>query len=467
MARLDSIDHFVVLMLENRSFDNLFGKLYTGRGDFNGLNGTESNPGDAQNTLSVWSDGASSGICLPDPDPGELFDDINQQIFGSSMPQGTASMSGFALNYKKNGGDPKNIMHYFQPAQIPALSALAKSYAVCDEWYASAPCQTWPNRFFVHTGTANGYSNNSPAHFPYMMPTIFGELDDHVPFDWKIYYHDIPHSLVLSRLWCRLDHFKLFEDFLEDARTGRLPSYAFIEPRYFADAEWPNDMHPPHNVGYGDALVATIYNALLNSVAWPKTLLVVIFDEHGGCFDHVAPPSAVPPSQPQPGQGFAFDRYGVRVPAVVVSPLISPGTVFRSASQPFDHTSIIKTLRRRFGIAAPLSARDAGAPDLGQVLDLDAPSDAGRQPVSALELAPDPAALMRAKIEPMNDFQRAMHGAAACLAPLAQGLDIDQHIQNLASNQGPEIPPASSPAEALPMIKGVMEALKSVGLGSL
>lgn len=466
MTRLDGIDHFVVLMLENRSFDSLFGRLYSGRSDFNGLNGTESNPWGTNGTFSVWNGGAPSETCLPDPDPGELFDDINQQIFGGQTPQGTATMSGFALNYAKNAGDPRNIMHYFRPEQIPALSALAKSYAVCDEWYASAPCQTWPNRFFVHTGTANGYSNNSPTHFPYLMPTIFGELDGKVPFDWKIYYHDIPHSLVLSRLWYRLDHFKLFEDFLEDARTGQLPSYAFIEPRYFSDVDWPNDMHPPHNVGYGDELVATIYNALLGSVAWPKTLLVVLFDEHGGCFDHVAPPAAVPPSRPEPGQAFAFDRYGVRVPAVVVSPLISPGTVFRSGGHPFDHTSIIKTLRQRFSIVAPLSARDAGAPELGQVLDLDAPSDVGRQSVMALSLAPDPAGLLRARAQPMNDLQGALHEAAAYLAPLAQGLDVDQHIQNLANNKIPDIPPARSPAEAASLVKGVMERLRSVGLGA-
>lgn len=138
MARLDGIDHFVVLMLENRSFDSLFGGLYPGRPDFNGLTGSESNPAPAGGTFSVWSDG-SGDLCLPDPDPGELFDDINQQLFGSLLPQGTPTMSGFAVNYAKNGGDPKNVIHYYQLAQVPALCALARSYAVCDEWYASAP----------------------------------------------------------------------------------------------------------------------------------------------------------------------------------------------------------------------------------------------------------------------------------------------------------------------------------------
>jgi len=226
-------------------------------------------------------------------------------------------------------------------------------------------------------------------------------------------------------------------------------------------------MHPPHDVGYGDQLVADVYNALHTSAAWAKTLLVVTFDEHGGCFDHVAPPSAVPPSQSQPQQVFAFDRYGVRVPAVVVSPFISPGTVFRSSGQPFDHTSIIKTLRRRFGIPAPLTARDTLAPDFEQVLDLDAPSDLGREAVTALEVAPDPDGLARAQAAPMNDFQWAMHEAAAYLGPLAQGASIDQHIQDLANNQKPEIPPAKNPAEAASLIKDLMGKLKSVGLGSL
>ncbi|MFX8199491.1 alkaline phosphatase family protein, partial [Acinetobacter baumannii] len=90
-----------------------------------------------------------------------------------------------------------------------------------------------------------GYPNNSPVHFPYLMPTLFNALDGVVPDDWRVYYHDFAQSLTLTRLWMHLDHFHLFDDFLDDAANGNLPSYSFIEPRYFADLNWPNDMHPP------------------------------------------------------------------------------------------------------------------------------------------------------------------------------------------------------------------------------
>src|SRR6185437_5678882 len=324
MAGLNVIEHFVVLMLENRSFDNLFGRLYPKSADFDGLSGQESNPDGNGAPIPVWTSPIpwpDGSMVLPRPDPGESFGDINQQLFGASPPGAQPpGMQGFAVNYARNGGQPRDIMHGFLPGQVPALAALARNYAVCDAWFASAPCQTWPNRFFVHTGTAQGYENNSPPRFPYLMPTVFNALDGVAPDGWAVYYHDFAQSLTLSRLWGHLDHFHRFDDFLADAAAGRLPSYSFIEPRYFADQDWPSDMHPPHDIGYGDALVAQVYNALLDSPQWSSTMLVVTFDEHGGCHDHVPPPAAVPPAPAQPGQVFAFDRLGVRVPAVVASP---------------------------------------------------------------------------------------------------------------------------------------------------
>jgi phospholipase C len=461
MASLNQIDHFVVLMLENRSFDNLFGSPNWMGDKINGLTGNETNPDGKGETVQVWNAPAGEkDSWFPTPDPGELFADINEQL---GVDPAGPPMSGFAANYSRKGGAAKDIMHYFTPEQVPALTALASSYAICDAWYASAPCQTWPNRFFVHTATADGYENNSPAHFPYLMPTIFNALDDKVPYGWEIYFHDFPQALTLGRLWDHLDHFKPFPDFLDDARHGHLPSYSFIEPRYFADADWPNDMHPPHNVRYGDQLVDTVYNALKNSPCWESTMLVVIFDEHGGCYDHVPPPPAVPPAPPKPGQKFAFDRYGVRIPAVIASPLIAPGTVLRAApgSQPYDHTSIISTLRKRFGIAQPLTERDRNAPDLGQVLNLTTPSDAGRGVVQAL---PSPASddaleLEKARLAPLNDFQKSLHEAAANLAPLIHGVAVANHIASLANGLAPTVPPVSSPSEVLPFMRNILGKL--------
>ena len=482
MPNLNDIDHFVVLMLENRSFDNLLGWLYPQNPDFAGLSGDEGNPDGSGGVVRVWPNplspavpaGASADFMkIPTPDPGEAFADITQQVFATAAPTtaptGQASMQGFARNYHsamgKPSGNPVDIMHCFLPEQVPALSALARSYAVCDHWYASAPCQTWPNRFFVHTGTANGYENNSPPRFPYLMDTVFNVLDDKLPNGWKIYFHDFPQSLTLARLWEHLDHFREFDEFLEDAKQGHLPSYSFIEPRYFADVDWPNDMHPPHNITHGDRLLARIYNALLQSPAWPRTLLVVIFDEHGGCFDHVVPPTAVPPEPPREGQVFAFDRYGVRVPAIIASPLIKPGTVFRAApgQPPFDHTSVISTLRKRFGVAQPLTARDANAPDLEQVLNLDKGTLAPREVVQAMA-APaedDEAALNQARLQPLNDVQQAMYQATAHLTPLIHGVAPADHIQFLSRGITPLISRAEHAVEAVPFIRNIMGKLLS------
>ena len=159
------IEHVIVLMLENRSFDSMLGALYPAGPGFAGLTGTESNPyqrSDGIEALPVWSSAAMDPIAAttPRPDPGERFVDMNEQLFGPGQPRSASrpSMKGFIANYMKQPAtsdpkDPMAVMHYFTPDQIQVLSTLAKAFGVCDQWFASAPCQTWPNRFFTHTGT--------------------------------------------------------------------------------------------------------------------------------------------------------------------------------------------------------------------------------------------------------------------------------------------------------------------------
>jgi phospholipase C len=465
-AALQRIEHVVVLMLENRSFDNLFGFYRPPSGaPCDGLTGREFNLDAAGRPWPASS--ASLGartLWAPDPDPGEQFVDMNTQIYGNAAAAGAASMNGFVRNYAAQPapGLPAQIMHAFAPGDAPALHALADAYALCDAWHASAPCQTWPNRFFLHTGTANGYENNLPLHFPYEMPTIFKRLEGHLANGWRVYFHDVPQALILSDLWDRFDRFSVFDDFLADAAAGQLPTYAFLEPRYFADADWPNDMHPPHNVAYGDRLVAQTYAAVRASPCWPSTLLIVVFDEHGGCYDHVAPGAAPPPEAPRPGQAFAFDRYGVRVPALLVSPFVRPGTVFRSgAVRPFDHASIIATLRARFGIATSLTQRDAGAPDLGAVLALGAPANNGplTVPSAPRPAADDDEALEQARLAPLNDFQAALHKAVGFLAPMIHGVAAADHIANLRRGYVPSQEPADNSIDALGDIKNLVGKL--------
>ncbi|RQH00613.1 alkaline phosphatase family protein [Paraburkholderia dinghuensis] len=442
MTDWSAIQHIVVLMLENRSFDNVLGHLRPAGPTFDGLDGADcaGNDGIAPWTTPPDADGST----MPDPDPGESFDDINAQLFNGPVT-GVPPMSGFVSNYRNKGGNGADIMHGFTPAELPALTQLANSFAVSDRWFASAPCQTWPNRFFLHAGTANGYENNTLDGFPFPMQTIFNELQGVVP--WKIYFHDFPQAALLSRLWPYFGNFRLIDEFISDAAAGQLPAYAFIEPRYYPDAQnLPNDMHPPHHVPFADALVARVYNAVRASPNWGSTLMIVTFDEHGGCFDHVAPPAATQPEPPRPTQRFTFDRFGVRVPAIIVSPYTAAGSVLRAAGPvPYDHTSIIKTIRNCFGIAGPLSAREAAAPDLSAALN--APVDPERSPASIAVSEPtiDPAALQAASGRDVTHLQSLLALVAKHLAPLGEDATAAQHMQDIIQSK---TAPASQPDDA-------------------
>lgn len=452
MGQLGAIDHIVVLMLENRSFDNMFGKLYPKSANFDGLSGTESNPDESGSPVPVWSNTGTDEktMTIPDPDPGELWLDMNTQLFGQpDVPTPpTPTMMGFVKNYLAQeevapGSYTANaVMHYFTVDQVPVISTLAKQFAVCDRWYASAPCQTWPNRWFVHTATAAGYENNEPIHLP-DIETIYNRFEEAGSRDWKIYFHDVPQSLTLKKLWLHGIHLHFYRQFQVDCQTGDLPAYSFIEPRYFSDFGNPeNDEHPPSVVTLGEQLIADVYNCVRASPLWSKTLLIITYDEHGGCYDHAPPPSATMPAQPRPDQVFNFDRYGVRVPTVLISPYIAPNTVFRApGAVPCDHTSIIATLRKRFPeLGPPLTDRDAAAPDLDAVLSLPTPSNDGPDSVKALPYAPLPQAAAAAQVRPLNGMQRALVDMTANL-PEIPGISLQTHMQTIA----PEAPKTAPP----------------------
>jgi phospholipase C len=425
------IEHVVVLMLENRSFDCMLGWLYPDRTDFDGLRGSESNPRHRQNgtveQVPVWNDGSISAdaACIPKPDPGESFDDISMQIFGLH-PNGTAHMNGFVDNYMRQPAvgplrDPRAVMHCFVPEQLPVLSLLARSFGTCDRWFASAPCETWPNRLFVHTGTGGGQANNAAVQRPVILPTVFHRLA-RGGRQWRVYFHDVPQTAALVSLWPWIPmHFRFFDpEFGIDAASGTLPHYSFIEPRYFANRVLnyiPNDAHPPHNVVYAEQLVAEVYNTVRSSPAWERTLLLIVFDEHGGCYDHVPPPTAIPVGLPA-RNGFRFDRYGPRVPAVVVSPYVPAGSLVRPRSDgpPFDHTSIIATLDCLFDLGAPLSLRAARAPDLTSALKLERPENSGPDRIDAVVAKPDYEEMQAARGLPRNNYQRRLMWPGALLA---------------------------------------------------
>jgi phospholipase C len=439
---MPDIGHIVVLMLENRSFDCMLGRLYPGDPGYGGLTLNESNK--CGMTYGVWTDSDVSPAiaCTPDPDPGELFADMGVQLYGSATPdwEQAPTMDGFALNYgaqpaKAGWRDPGAVMHYFTPDQVPALSTLAKAFGVCDQWHASAPCQTWPNRFFAHTGTSLGYVDNGDFPIPFTAPSLFRKLEDQgIP--WRVYFHDMPQSILLRDVWtCAALRYRPFGQFLADAQAGKLPAYSFIEPQYFTDlfsSRIPNDEHPPHDVRHGNSLIAQVYNALRSSPCWKQSLLIITYDEHGGCFDHVPPPISVPPdAQINNSQGFGFIRYGVRVPAVIVSPYIPPGTRIRApqaagaAETPFDHTSIIKTVRETFGVQGPLTDRDAAAPSLLPALTLAVPNNDGPRTIPADLVQPSPDQLSSRGAAAPNGMQASLAAAASHLPATAPVTDDD------------------------------------------
>jgi phospholipase C len=435
MGAREELEHVIVLMLENRSFDGMLGKLYPADRSFAGLTGAEGNPYNGV-PLPVWNDTGMTPdtACIPDPDPGELFPDMTAQLFGAGGRPGAAPppMDGFVANYMAQpagGGparDPKAVMHYFTPEQVPVISTLARAFGVCDQWHAAAPCQTWPNRFFAHTGTAQGWVDNGHFPIPFPAPSIFRRLEDRGK-SWRVYFHDMPQSLLLRDIWLLAPlRYRPFAEFLDDAQNGALPNYTFIEPRYFTDVlggNMPNDGHPPHNVAYEEQLIAAVYNAVRASSCWKKTLLVITYDEHGGCYDHVPPPLAMPPDA-HAQDGFAFDRYGVRVPAVIVSPYMPPGSIVRVAPDglphqgppyPFDHTSILATLRQLFDLGPPLTGRDAAAPDLLDPLSLNDPTNDGPSSVTPPTGSPTTTELQQRAAAPANHMQAALSRAAVQL----------------------------------------------------
>ena len=455
MGQLANIEHIVVLMLENRSFDSMLGKLYAKSDDFDGLAGNEQNLDANGTVVPVWNSPGTdeATMSIPDPDPGEEWTDINMQLFGTpNLPSPTpaASMSGFVNNYleqkaadPKGNYDPKSVMHYFAPDQVPVLSQLATQFAVCDRWFASAPCQTWPNRWFVHAATADGHENNDPPHMP-DVPTIYNRLEE-VSVSWSIYFHDMAQAHTLLQLFAHLDHFHFYAQFQADCQSGTLPAYSFIEPQYYSDFGHPeNDQHPPAVVTLGEQLIADVYNCVRASSLWTKTLLIITYDEHGGIYDHVAPPAAIPPAPPQLNQVFAFDRYGVRVPAVIVSPYVEAGTVFGiTAGQPYDHTSIIATVRKRFGILDALTARDAAAPDLDSILTRPTPDNLGSPPaMKGLPYAPSVQVAAARQRQPLNSMQTALVALAANF-PETPDQDLQAHLAGIRAT-GLTPPPAAA-----------------------
>jgi phospholipase C len=437
------IKHVVVLMLENRSFDNLLGWLYAGAsphdrpphgqhfegltpGLWNPLDNIDSDGLPFKEKVLVARNGAPKrrrgkpvanpvNFAQPVADPGEGYKNTNHQLFQHydvplQYPPPPTNM-GFVQNFQNamlygaySFGDapvdPRSIMTCYTPEQTPVLSELARGFAVCDHYHCSVPSQTLPNRDFVHAATSTGHvNNNTGADSLCDAKTIFNQMQEAIDggrkdLSWGVFGNNLLASgkdkdgkfgkdhFSLTRLVMKQLHdarfngnFGTLEDFSAKCKSGDLPSYAFLEPNFGSPGQ--NDQHPPSDIRPGEQLIADVYNSVKASPAFESTLLIITYDEHGGCYDHVAPPGGAknPYADNRRGQdGFLFNRFGVRVPCVVVNPCIAKGLIARPEGfTPFDHTSIIKTVQQCFKLPGFLTERDKAAPDFSGLLTLDAP----------------------------------------------------------------------------------------------
>lgn len=499
--RRAALDHVVVIMFENRSFDNLLGHLYQPGevASFEGVIGKG-----LKNPIPEWAEhGADRKVVpytvapnmnTPHPDPGEEYPHISTDLFGTMTPENRfkplskmvapwnapapgqkPTMDGFVMDYISSftaeiGRQPtyeeySQIMTGYTPEQMPVISALAKGFGTFDHWFCEVPSQTFTNRSFFHAGTSSGWVINYPPvdAFPVKNPaeTLFERLEAK-GLTWRVYC-DAPSPMSFtgiihaSRLHNRFaTNFSTVADFLEDARAGRLPTYSFIEPNMW---HGHNDMHPPisallHGLPFdepssllgGEALLAQVYDAVRTSSSsegssWLNTLLLVAFDEAGGTYDHVAPPAAPPPDPAAPaGQmGFTFNRSGQRLPAIAISAWIPERTVINDE---FRSTSLIRTMRERWGLGAPFTARDAIARDIAPVLTLERP----RAPEDWPEVTP----------QPVPPFDVALLPPARPLSVLGKAvLHAGLAFEKSLGAKVPEIPPDETltGAQAMDMIR--------------
>lgn len=381
----------VVLVQENRSFDHMLGWMKSLNPAIDGVTGRESNPLSTTdpNSAVIYFGNRSEYV---DPDPGHSIQAIYEQVYGVPFtagktpitPPGVAvpPMNGFAQEAEREKeGMSETVMNGFQPGAVPVYEALVREFAVCDRWYASMPASTQPNRLYVHSATSHGLTSNDTKKLVAGLPqkTIFDSLHE-AGYSFGIYYQYPPSTLFYRNLrqLKYVGNFHQFDlDFKRHCKEGKLPNYVVIEQRYFDLKILPgNDDHPSHDVSEGQKLVKEVYEALRSSPQWEEILFIITYDEHGGFYDHVPTPVGVPSPDdivgPEPFY-FKFDRLGVRVPTIFISPWIEAGTVVHKPSGPypsseFEHSSIPATVKKIFNLKEFLTKRDAWAGTFETVL---------------------------------------------------------------------------------------------------
>ena len=341
------ITTLVILCMENRSYDHYLGaRALEGLGG-DGLAEGMSNPRNNGEPAPIFHETVS---CIPDP----------PHSWSRSRAQFNGGQNdGFMREYQSTRGSavPPHVMGYFKRAELPFSWALADAYATSDRWFCSLMGPTWPNRMYLHSGQSGGLTENVlPSAGGINWPSIHHQLDA-AGVDWAYYYQDLPFVPLFKDLDITGRVRRVNNDFWRDAKAGSLPPVTWLDPNFGL-----NDDHPPHHQMLGQQFMASVYAALADSPQWENCLLVIIYDEHGGYFDHVPPPLAADARAAN-----NFDQLGFRVPAFVAGPYVKPGYV---SSVVRDHCSVLSHITKRYQLD-PLTERVSWAPDLSEFIDQD------------------------------------------------------------------------------------------------
>jgi phospholipase C len=334
------IDHIVIVTMENRSFDHFFGWLPNANGIPAGLSYPDAS-GVQHPVYSLAPD--YTGCGHPDPD---------HSYVGSRTCHANGAMNGFLLD----SSNDIYCISYYNATDIPFYAALAQSYTACDNWHAAILGPTFPNRMFIWAAQTDRLTD---SFGPSSLPTIFDALGK-ANVSHRYYFNNPPFLALWGFKY--IFSTSLFSNFLSDAASGNLPSVSFVDPIYTVlDDGTGNDDHPHADIRNGDAFLSQVYRALATGTKWAKTVLIVMFDEWGGFFEHVAPPRVVSPANsPDTDLQNGAALLGFRVPTVIASPFTKriAGQANLVNHNLYDHTAALKLIEWRFGLP-PLTARDA------------------------------------------------------------------------------------------------------------
>jgi phospholipase C len=334
------IDHIVVVMMENRSFDHYLGWLPGADGRQAGLTFTDKD-GVAHQTHHLT---VPHGCGFSDPD--HSYD-------GGRVEFNNGACDGWL----RAGNNDALSIGYFEADDLGFYGSAARDWTVCDRYFAAMMAPTFPNRFFLHAGQTDRTTTSVDKLAT--MPAIWDRLAA-AGVSGRYYFTDVPYTALWGARYLGIS--RLIGEFYADAAAGRLPAVSFVEPGFLGEAVagLSQDEHPLADIRLGQHFLAGVYNAVVSSPNWPRTALVITYDEWGGFFDHVPPPVG-----PDPNPDLGAGLRGFRVPCLVVSPRSPRATVAHGL---YDHTSILKMIEWRFGLP-PLTVRDAAANNLAEVLD--------------------------------------------------------------------------------------------------